>query len=198
MFQEVLMRGSAIDLQALIADNTGIKHVYSNREIHEVSCEAVQAQEIETNECFQDGVRQFKVGNKVVLVLPTGFITDNATPRKCHKGCIDDIEYTIKQTNVDTAGISLISNALYLKTNLKDIFVSLFSQTMITTLLLREEADFFGIESTTNVCQGLLWIRRVESLAIMGYSALYALFNGYLFLRVGIGANAAYQKVHEI
>ena len=152
MFQEIMLRGSAIDLQALIANNTGIKHVYSNGKIHQVRCQPIQAQEIEANECFQDGIRQFKVRNKVVLVLPTGFIMEYATIRKCHKGQIDDINYRMDQTNVATAGISLISNALYLKTNLKEIFVSLFSPSMITTLLLKEEADFFGIKETANIC----------------------------------------------
>ena len=183
IYQEVMLRGSAIDLQALITDNTGIKYVYSNGEIHKVYCQAIQAQEIEANECFQDGIKQFKVGNEIVLVTPTGFITEYATRRKCHKGRIDDINYRMDQTNVATAGISLISNALYLKTNLKEIFASLFSPSMITTLLLKEEADFFGIKETANICQGLLWIRRAAPLAITAYSVLCALFNGFLFLK---------------
>ena len=183
IYQEVMLRGSAIDLQALITDNTGIKYVYSNGEIHKVYCQPVQAQEIEGNECFQNGIKQFKVGNKVVLVTPTGFITEYATKRKCHKGQIDDIRYKIDQANVAIAGTSLISNALYLKTNLREIFASLFSPSMITTLLLKEEADFFGIKETTNICQGLLWIRRAAPLAITAYSALCALFNGFLFLK---------------
>ena len=112
IYQEVMLRGSAIDLQALMADNTGIKYVYSNGEIHKVHCQPIQAQEIEANECFQDGIKQFKVGNKVVLVTPTGFITEYATRRKCHKGQIDDIKYKIDQANVAIAGVSLISNAL--------------------------------------------------------------------------------------
>ena len=183
IYQEVMLRGSAIDLQALMADNTGIKYVFSNGEIHKVDCQPIQAQEIEANECFQDGIKQFKVGNKVVLVTPTGFITEYATRRKCHKGQIDDINYRMDQTNVATAGLSLISNALYLKTNLKEVFASLFSPTMITTLLLKEEADFFGIKETTNICQGLLWIRRAAPLAITAYSVLCALFNGFLFFK---------------
>ena len=61
IYQEVMLRGSALDLQALMVDNTGIKHVFSNGEIHKVHCQPIQAQEIEANECFQDGIRQFKV-----------------------------------------------------------------------------------------------------------------------------------------
>ena len=183
IYQEVMLRGSAIDLQALLTNNKGIKYVLSNGEIYRADCQLIQAQEIEANECFQDGIRQFKVGDKVVLVLPTGFITEYATVRKCHRGRIDDINYRMDQTNVATAGVSLISNALYLKTNLKEIFASLFSPTMITTLLLKEEADFFGIKETANICQGLLWIRRAAPLAITAYSVLCALFNGFLFLK---------------
>ena len=44
MYQEILLRGSAIDLQALIANNTGIKHVYSNGEIHQVHCQPIHSQ----------------------------------------------------------------------------------------------------------------------------------------------------------